>query len=332
VTDCRHCRASVTDAFLCNRCRDTLRTELAALPWWLDRLTETALGQTRMSDNAGRKSAPRKDLDGDAELASCIEHLPEDDDLDKARAKRQKLAQAHALATGGVNHKASELLAEIDDGLAFWCRVLCEQRGLIYTPSHSGRALGVNHAQWLAVHVDSIAASEDAGDIAADILGRDRKRRGISDQIGSVVNRPWRWWQLGQCPTPIRVEGPAQAGRPHPTVPCAAELRAREDATRIRCPQCRIVHNVHRLLWARKSEAEAEPMTRKQLTRYNRELPAEFQVAQRTLEHWLTTGRLCPCREVDGDPLYSWIDVRLLAIRRPQVAATGAAAHKERVD
>ena len=48
-------------------------------------------------------------LDGDAELASCIEQLPSDDDLDKARRKRQQLAR-HALATGGINARASELL------------------------------------------------------------------------------------------------------------------------------------------------------------------------------------------------------------------------------
>ncbi len=330
MTDCRHCRASVTDAFLCNRCRDTLRTELAALPWWLERLTETALGQTRMSDNAGRKSAPRKDLDGDAELAACIEALPSGDDLQKARIARQKLALAHALATGGVNYRASELLAEIADGLAFWCRVLCEARGRVYAPTRSTRALGVNHAQWLAAHVEAIGQSEDAADIAADILGRDKARRSLIRQIEWVVNRPMRWWQLGACPTPIRVEGPAQAGRPHPTIACGVELRAREGATRVRCPGCRTVHNVHRLLWSRKSEAEAEPMTARQLTRYNRELPPEFQVPPRTLQHWLATGRLCACGENAGDPLYSWIDVRLLVVARPQSADTGATAHRSK--
>jgi len=328
VSDCQRCKGAVSDAFICGQCRTDLRTDLRELPWWQERLTETALGQTRMSDNAGRKSAARRDLDGDRELAACIESLPSGDDLQKARIARQRQSLAHALATGGVNARASELLAEIADGLVFWCRVLCEQRGLDYAPRPTGRALGVNHAHWLAAHIDTIAASSDAGDIAADILGRDKRRRSLIDQIQAVVNRPWRYWRIGACPTPIRVEGPNQAGRPHPTIACNADLRAREDRTRIRCPQCRAVHNVHRLLWSRKSEAEAEPMTRQQLTRYNRELPPEFQVPPRTLQHWLATGRLCACGDLDGDPLYSWIDVRLLVVRRPQTAVTGAAAHK----
>lgn len=328
MTDCRRCKGQAADVYLCGNCQTELREDLRELPWWLERLTETALGQTRMSDNAGRRSAPRRDLDGDAELAACIEPLPSGDDLQKARNARQKLALAHALATGGVNHRASELLAEIGDGLAFWCRVLCKTRGQAYTPPTSSRSLGVDHARWLARHIDAIAASEDAADIAADILGRDKRRRSLIEQIQQVINRPWRFWQLGDCPTPIRVEGPPRQGHPRPTIACGATLRAREDATRIRCPQCHTLHNVHRLLWSRKSEAEAEPMTQRQLIRYNRELPPEFQVPPRTLAHWLVTGRLCACGELDGDPLYSWIDVRLLVVRKPQTAATGAAARR----
>ena len=328
MTKCQRCKGGVTDAFICRNCADELREDLTELPWWLSRLTETALGQTRMSDNAGRKFAPRKDLDGDRELAACIESLPSGDDLEKARLARQRQSLAHALATGGVNARASELLAEIADGLVFWCRVLCEARGMTYEPPPSRGALGANHALWLKRHVDAIAASEDAGDIAADILGRDKKRHSLIDQIGRVINRPLRWWKLGQCPTPIRVEGPAQAGRPYPTTACGAELGALQDVKEIRCRECRATHNVHRLLWSRKSEAEAEPMTERELLRYNRDLPPEFQVPPRTLQHWLTTGRLCACGNSAGDPLYSWIDVRLLVMRRPQMAVTGAAAHK----
>jgi hypothetical protein len=326
VSECQHCAAEVADAFLCGRCRTDLHDNLAELPWWLARLAETALGHTRMTDTGGRKSAARRDLNGDAELAACIEALPDCDDLDKARAARQRAALAHALATGGINARASELLAEIADTLAYWCRVLCEERGIDYRPARSAEALGANHARWLARHVESIAAASDAGDIADDILGRDKHRRGLIDQIEHAINRRWRWWPLGECPTPVRVEGPAQHGRPHPTVDCGVELRAREDAVAIRCPGCRTLHKVHRLLWARKSQAEAEPMTARQLTRYNHELPPEYQVPPRTLRHWLATGRLCPCAQNAGDPLYSWIDVRLLLLRKPQKATTGAAA------
>ena len=326
MTECRRCGGKA-QMFLCPKCETGLLEILTDLPWWLNRLTETALGQTRMSDNGGRKSARRRDLDGEKSLAECIEQLPDDDDLEKARAKREKRALAHALATGGVNARASELLAEIADGLVFWCRVLCEARGMTYEPPPSRGALGANHALWLKRHVDAITASEDAGDIAADILGRDKKRHSLIDQIGRVINRPLRWWKLGQCPTPIRVEGPAQAGRPYPTTACGAELGALQDVKEIRCRECRATHNVHRLLWSRKSEAEAEPMTERELLRYNRDLPPEFQVPPRTLQHWLTTGRLCACGNSAGDPLYSWIDVRLLVMRRPQMGQAGGGGH-----
>lgn len=120
----------------------------------------------------------------------------------------------------------------------------------------------------------------------------------------------------------------AQVKERSPPTACGAELGALQDVKEIRCRECRATHNVHRLLWSRKSEAEAEPMTERELLRYNRDLPPEFQVPPRTLRRWLTTGRLCACGSSAGDPLYSWIDVRLLVMRRPQVAVTGAAAHR----
>ena len=257
-----------------------------------------------MSDNAGRKSAPRKDLDGDAELASCIEQLPSDDDLDKARRKRQQLALAHALATGGINARASELLAEIADSLSFWCRVLCEQRGIDYHPRPSGRALGVNHAQWLAAHIDSIAACGDAADITADILGRDRKRRGMIEQIQQVVNRPRRWWQLGDCPTPIRVEGPPRQGTSAAHHPVRRRTAGPEDATRIRCPDCRALHNVHRLLWARKvrgrSRADDAAPAGALQPRPAAGVPGSATHTCALAGHRTTAG----VREDNGDPLY----------------------------
>ena len=70
MTDCTRCGAKANNSFLCRNCVTTAQTTLADLPWWLNRLTEAAVGQTRMTDNAGRKSARRKDLDGDAELAA----------------------------------------------------------------------------------------------------------------------------------------------------------------------------------------------------------------------------------------------------------------------
>lgn len=295
MSDCGRCGAKAHNAYLCSRCITTAQTTLADLPWWLARLTETATGQTRMADNGGRRSARRKDLDGEKPLAHCIELLPNEDTLDKARKAREKAALAHALATGGVNARASELLAQIADSLAYWCRVLCEQRGLDYTPSPLPTH-GANHANWLRTNIGAIAAYEDAADILGDIETH-------LEDIVKVVNRPIRWWHLGECPGW------------RDDKPCQTELRVPEGSEEVHCRKCATRHTVHLLLLARKSEAETQPMTRRQLTRYNRELPPEFQVPPRTLQHWLQTGRLCACSEMAGDPLYSWVDVRLLMLR-----------------
>ena len=306
MTECTRCGAKANNAFLCRPCLATAQTTLADLPWWLNRLTETAVGQTRMTDNAGRKSARRKDLDGDTDLAACIELLPKADDLDKARRARQDAALTHALATGGVNARASQLLATIADSLGYWCRVLCEIRGLDYTPSPLPATLGANHARWLRVNIGAIATYDDAADIVGDIEGH-------LEDIVKVVNRPIRWWYLGECPG-WRDEKP-----------CRTELRVPEGSEEALCRRCHTRHTVQLLLLARKAEAETNPMTRRQLTRYNRELPPEFQVPPRTLQHWLDTGRLCPCSEAE-DPLYSWVDVRLLMLTTKH--ATKVATHK----
>jgi hypothetical protein len=277
----------------------TAQTTLSDLPWWLSRLTEAAVGQTRMTDNAGRKSARRKDLDGDTELAACIELLPKADDLEKARKARQEAALAHALATGGVNHRASELLAEISDSLAYWCRVLCEARGENYTPYKASplpTALGAEHARWLRINTGAIAGHQDAADILGDIETH-------LEDIVRIVNRPIRWWHLGECPGWRDDE------------PCLNELRVPEGSEEVQCRRCKTRHTVHLLLLARKAEAENKHMTKRELTRYNRELPAEFQIPPRTLQHWLDSGRLAACLELAGDPLYSWVDVRLLMLR-----------------
>ena len=316
MTECRRCGGRAS-AFLCPRCTTKVDTGLRELPWLLRCLTETATGQTRMSDNGGRRSARRKDLDGDRELAACIEPLPpnKDNNLERARREREQHALATALASGRIHARASQLLGEVADGLAFWCRVICEARGIAYVPIRfMGRrfigplqtdavrasrptSLGGAEAVWLVVHVASIALSEEADDIASDV-------ERWAEEITIVINRPVRYWPLGQCPAETS-DGP-----------CEAELpRVPEHTEEVRCRSCRSVHSVSRVLVIRKHEREGEPQTWRSLRKYNRDLPPEFQVPERTLRDWLARGRLAPCgANPEGDPLYSWVDVRLLAL------------------
>ena len=300
MSDCQRCGGRANDAFLCGKCVDTLRAQLRELPWWLERLTETALGMTKMTDNGGRRSARRKDIDGDATIASCIETLPtnKDDDLDQARREREHAAMAHALAAGRINAKASELLAEVADGLGFWMRVILEYRGLNPPPPRPSSSHGAGRAIWLAHNVRSIAQSEGAGDICTDV-------EGWLHDIAKAINRPVRFWPLGACPAET-TEGP-----------CEAELpRVPEHTEEVSCRDCGARHVVSRVLLIRKHEREGKPQKRRELVRYNGDLPPEFQVPPRTLRHWLTTGVLPPCAFDGEDPLYSWVDVRLLMLDR----------------
>jgi hypothetical protein len=298
VTECRRCGGRAADAFLCQRCAETLRGWLRELPWWLERLTETAQGRTRMTDNGGRRSARRRDLDGDKELAACIEPLPDNPqhDLDKARRDRERAALAHALASGRINARASQLLGDIASGLGYWCRVLCEARGIAapaLAASHG--AYGTTAVAWLAHNIAAVAQSEDAGDICTDV-------EGWLEDIAQTINRPVRWWPLGACPAET-ADGPCQAELP----------RVPEHTENVRCRDCGATHVVSRVLLIRKHEREGQPQTRRELVRYNADLPPEFQVPPRTLRDWLARGKLAPCgADPEGDPLYSWVDVRLL--------------------
>lgn len=313
MTECQRCGGRAT-VFLCPRCESHLDRLLRELPWWLERLTETAVGQTRMSDNAGRRSARRRDLDGEQPLAECITQFPDADetDLDKARQARGKAALARALAAGGINARASELLATVADALAYWVRVLCEARGVAYAPDSGAnrRSLGSDHAAWLSVNHRAISASPDAGDICGDIESH-------LDDIVAMVNRPVRIMFLGECPTWIEDAGHA----------CGFRLRAPQDAVETYCRRCRTTHNVNRLLLGQMSDTERRPLSWDELCRINRELPPGFGVPTSTLRHWRNTGLLAP--RIAEPPMFAWADVTRLRAKRPQKSATGAAAHQK---
>lgn len=295
MSDCRFCGAKAHNGFLCRRCRDTLSINLRQLPWLLDRLTEAAVGQTRMSDNGGRKSTRRTDLDGEKPLAECIEPLPNGDDLDKARKAREQHALSVALAAGGCNARASQLLSEIADSLAYWVRVLCETNGRPVPQLPAGRSHGAPQAIWLAVHVDSIAAHEDAADIASDVVGH-------LEDITTAINRPVPVRELGHCPTWVERDNR----------PCGVPLRAPADDVEVYCRRCRQSHNVNRLLLARMEELEHRHYTAAELIRVMRRIPEQYRVTERTLRRWRETQKLMPVAMRGDTPEYAWSDVQRL--------------------
>lgn len=321
VSQCQRCAGKAADAYLCTRCARHVRALLMDLPWWLDRLTETALGQSRMSDNGGRRSARRKDLDGGRAEAAHIEalpgckHNPEEDcdcDLGKARKARERLALAHALATGGINAHASELLGEIADSLSYWVRVLCEARGLPTPTIRPGSALGRGCAIWLRINLQAIALSEDAADITGDLESH-------QDDIVAAVNRRERRQFLGSCPT---WDEDTRGS-------CGRRLSALPDDLEVHCRACKVTHNVARLQLALMDTARRETLTWEELLRVNRGLPDGYRVPERTLRHWRVRGRIKPaawvraatgrvaptCHAQEDIALYRWGDVETLRVR-----------------
>ncbi len=131
MTKCKRCERA-TDLFVCKACVSELRKRLADLPWWLDRLTETAVGQANLGDGA-RKGERRDVLHGDDSLVSHVEPFPRDKDATptpRDHRDRHQAALWHALALGRVNGRASDELDRIGNALSTTIRDMCETRGL----------------------------------------------------------------------------------------------------------------------------------------------------------------------------------------------------------
>jgi hypothetical protein len=296
VSQCQHCAAKAHNAFLCPRCVDTLRTTLADLPWWLDRLTEAAIGQTRLGDG-GRPSQRSEPFKGDDEV-------PEDSPA---------ALQRRFLAAGGVNARAVDLIDEIGTLLTTWVRDTHETRGLD-TPT---LRTATGAARWLTEHVSALAAGEGAGECLSDVLR-------ATERIEHLVNRPvpMRW--LGPCPT--WVESTAKA--------CGNELWCRADAAEAYCRACRQAHNPDRLQLLLMNDLERKKLTWAKLIEVNRRQPEQYQIPERTLTWWRQKGKLTirGYRRPDGrevinrhneadEPLYKWADIRKLRAEQGKARA-----------
>lgn len=131
MTKCKRCERA-TDLFVCKACISELRKRLADLPWWIDRLTETAVGQANLGDGA-RKGERRDVLHGDESLVSHVEPFPRDKDTTptpRDHRDRHQAALWRALALGRVNGRASDELDRIGNALSTTIRDMCETRGL----------------------------------------------------------------------------------------------------------------------------------------------------------------------------------------------------------
>jgi hypothetical protein len=199
------------------------------------------------------------------------------------------------LASGGINARASQLLADIADGLGYWVRVVCESRQLIPPKLGSGVTYGQPQAQWLAHHIASIAQFEDAGDIVSDVENWTRT-------IEQVVNRPIKFQPLGNCEVLVK-HGESWK-------PCGSKLQAPthvEIATfTVQCQGCDTRQSALRLMLGLIDKAVGEPLTWEQLKWVNSR-QGENAVADRTLRRWKADGLI-----TSRDGKYLWADVQMV--------------------
>jgi hypothetical protein len=311
---------------------------LEAYPWWLNRLTESVVGQAKLGDG-GRRT--QRVMHGDDELASHIGLLPkcrcpEDEDctcdLATARRKRHRAQLRKAAGTGRVSEGAAELHEDAANVLGTWVRHLIESRGVSIAEAFGielqpvapigfiGPLLpgwvrtrpdvyisSVRMARWLHANISAIANDEAAGEIFDELT--DTRRR-----IERMVNRAQPRKMLGKCPTWIEETGHA----------CGRELSAPEDATEIRCRDCGEKHQCNRLQLLLTMDSNREQITMARVREINRRLPQEFRIAERTMRRWVAEKRLRPKGHDDaGEPLYLWADVRRLNARDDAVARSG---------
>lgn len=342
---CGSCTAPSPDAFICSVCTAELRAALLSLArgpevagrptaGLLDALNDVVTRQTCLGGGGGHRK--RGDELCDPFEPHAADHL---------------VGGAVKLTRQG---QASILLDEAQSKLGTTVRDVLETRGIevrrafkvvnreLVGPLLPGwrRAPGdwrptlPEIANWLAVHVHSLACDESAG------IWR-REVDGLVKKIEKVIDRPIQRQFLGPCPTWDESRRSA----------CGNELHARADAIEVWCPICRHTHNVNRLQLLLINDLERQKVTVRKILELNRILPEEYRIPERSLRRWRSPGpngeppRLKPRGYIrpngrlvinrhgeEDEPLYLWADVRKLRAewgRKPDAPLTSALGDKQ---
>lgn len=315
---CQRCERESRNGFLCPHCTNGLRETLRELPWWLDRLMESAVGQVRLGDGGKRAHDPGlvkyTGQHGDDRLA---------DDLAKGDITAAKLA-----ATGRANAASSTLYRQAQNTLTTWIRDICETRGATYvapcemawnfigpllpnqyrqkrpkdatlmptTGTHTPMAL------WLANHAPAIAQHEAAGELARDI---DELRLAVE----RAVNRRESPRFCGPCPTELTDDHAKDCDREHPHA-CETRLMARKSAASVTCPTCKGTHDIGELTTSIFDANGHLGYTVNEIhlvmEQFGMSLP------ERTFRRWRADRTIVPMMWRSGEPLYRLDDVREL--------------------
>lgn len=295
---CGVCAAEAT-LFICNFHIEALHRTLTDMPWWLDRLAETSVGQARLGEPGRRGhrtglekyADPKPAVDG-SDITEGERRLVQD-------LKDAKL-RARLLAQGGVNAHASDLFDEVQNMLGSWVRDVCERRGL--DVPIIGTASGM--AVWLRESVSSLASAECAEESYREI-------HNAAERMERAVNKPPEPKTCGPCPTPGEhtKDGFKLADVREK---CGTRLEARPTAAEVRCPTCKQTHNVEVLTDRLLMDMHYMSFTIRELL--DVVLPrADEHIPRRTLYDWAAKGKLKATGEaVDGTPKYMLADVRIL--------------------
>ncbi|WRQ09001.1 hypothetical protein JDBV03_01955 [Mycobacterium phage ridax] len=296
MSACRVCEGRA-QLFLCLTHITALRNALNDLPWWLDRLDETVVGQVKLGD-PGRRGTKAHELDAYTGPDAA-----------------EKLAQALAdgrfrrsvvLALGRVNPKASRLRDRARNELVTWVRHLCETRGAPVPRDITTQGL----ARWLGKHVQTIAADEQAKACHNAIVD-------LTEQIRRTVNRPEPPEYCGPCQHQFTVEERARRIEQQldDRAECRVQLYARRGARWVRCPECGTEHEVESLQAALLAEADEYSFSISDLSDFI--LPKlGIEIPRRTLQHWAQRGELVPSGFEANVARYQLAHVREVAGRK----------------
>lgn len=286
--ECQTCGRPVHGSYICRRCGMELRELLIGGPdldsqpgivWYLQRLRETAYGQSKMARSLSARSTN----------------------------------QGYALLT---NRRAVELMARISATLAVWdgtVETLRATHGHETALVHMGTAdrsverLEQRRARYIAAHVPLIRKhSPNAHRLHADMLR-------YAKDAWRVINRP-NDFCCGPCPTMLIEHPGINTDR---GVVCGTMLYAEEDARMVQCPRCHTMHNVELLREGLKVAAADVLFTGPELlklmeTRLNDRM-SKSTFYQLVRDHRLEPRKYRANKGADGKwtetPLYTYDDV-----------------------
>lgn len=126
MTQCQQCQGRA-QLYLCGQCTTELRDMLRGLPRWMRHLSEAAVGQVKLGEVGAR---------GRSEPEGLVEYtdLENGDDRLTRDLAAGKFTLNRALAAGGVNARASDLVGEIRHMLADWISRIATEAATHGTP------------------------------------------------------------------------------------------------------------------------------------------------------------------------------------------------------